>query len=282
MIIGTLKGALLFLGDSCMLVMANGAFKSGSTWLRNIILEMMEFQPIPESYRHPDYLLWISSYRLADFLREVDFQNHNFISKGHLHSHKYVDLLLSHPDVRVFDITRDVRDVIVSHYYHMVREGKVKSEFGPYYWKLGRYKAYQIVEYHKLWSVDHPQMFVSSFESLKTDFHNEVRRIGSFLGCDLSEEDIDRIKDKTSLQRLREKRGEEGVPEEKRFYRKGIIGDWQNHFDDDMARDIERIQESGLSGLSRLKYQAFFKIRPAVKAFFSRRSTRMRRLMEKV
>jgi hypothetical protein len=265
-----------------MFVMANGAFKSGSTWLRNIIREMMEFQSIPESYRHPDYLLWIPPSKLGDFLREVDLHNQHFISKGHLHSHKYVDMLLSHPDVRVFDITRDVRDVIVSHYYHMLREGKVKSEFGPYYWKLGRYKACQIVQYHDLWSVDHPQMFISSFEALKSDFHNEVRRIGEFLGIALSDAEIGRIKEKTSLERQRKKRGEEDVPEELRFFRKGIIGDWQNHFDNAMAEDIAMIQEKGLSGLENLKYHAMFTVRPAIKAFLSGRSGQLRKMMRKV
>ena len=58
-----------------MLVLANGAFKSGSTWLREIVRHMRGFEPIPMAFQHPDYPHWIDARKIDQFLQECDLQS---------------------------------------------------------------------------------------------------------------------------------------------------------------------------------------------------------------
>lgn len=249
-----------------MLILVNGAFKSGSTWLRAIIDEMVDYQPIPDSYQNRVYARVLDPIKLMPLVKSVSHHNVNYILKSHLFTQHYRDIALSNKHVVIINIKRDIRDAIVSHYHHMVREKKVKSDFHKYYRNIGRYKAYQLVRYHRVWDVGSRQVYTSSFELLKTEFQSEVERIGKFLGQSLSEHDIERIKFQTSIENLRKKRGEASADEQERFFRKGEIGEWQHYFSDWELNDIARIQTKGLSRIEGLKYYFLFELRPAIKA----------------
>jgi hypothetical protein len=164
----------------------------------------------------------------------------------------------------------------------MVREGKVHAEFPDYYWSIGRYKAYQLLLYRAAWEVESPRVYVSSFERLKADFRSEVRRVADFLGFGVSDERIAEIQDETSIEKMRKARGEEGKDESQRFIRKGAVGDWRNHFDEEMLADLDRIRERGLGPAERTKYHLVFTARQAVKQFLSYRSRALFRLLRKV
>jgi hypothetical protein len=250
-----------------MLVLANGAFKSGSTWLREIVRHMRTFEPIPKPFQHPDYEHWIDSRKIAQFLQEPDHYSHHYLSKSHIYDRDLVSFILSCDAVRVLTISRDMRDVLVSHYFHLRRMSKVSSEFSGYYWRLGRLKACQIWEYHDAWNATAPNLYATSFERLKTSFGDEVQKIGEFIGVALSPEDVERIREETSLRRLQQLRGETATPEAQRFFRKGAIGDWQGHFDQRMLDDLENLRTNGLGIGDALKYKLVFDYRLRLKSF---------------
>lgn len=256
-----------------MFVLANGAFKSGSSWLLAIIKEIKTFENVPQEYCDPVYPTWahwLDQRKMKAFF-EAGFQNSNdknYISKGHVYGTKIRQLLLSYENVFVFDITRDLKDVIVSHYYHTKRIRNINWDFKTFYWRLGRYKAYQIVDYHRTWHEPHPRIFLSAFENLKNDFHDEVERIGNFLGVSLTVAEVEGIKQRTSLENLRQRAKEETKDADKRFYRKGAIGDWQQYFDDEMLEDIEKISTGSLRPADKLIYHAMFTVRPAVRDWY--------------
>jgi len=248
-----------------MFILANGAFKSGSTWLRNMLWLMTDFEEIPERYQDPRFTTWVDVYKMGRFLDEVDYASANYISKSHIHNRRLRDRILAHKNVYVFDISRDTRDVLVSYYYHMLRMRRIREGFERFYWMLGRYKAYQIQQYHAVWDVDAPNIYVTSFEKLKNDFAGETAAIAAYLGLPLSAERIQYIRDETSLERQQQKRGEENKPEHERFFRKGIIGDWKNHFTPELLADLERIQAEGLDFLGRVRYGVMFSSRQRFK-----------------
>lgn len=71
-----------------MLVIASGTPKSGSTWLCHIVAEMEDFDDILTKYAHKAWgYIWasrsIDPIRLDDFLKEVDYKNHNYPSKNY-------------------------------------------------------------------------------------------------------------------------------------------------------------------------------------------------------
>ena len=220
-----------------MLIVANGAFKSGSTWLYVILVELTGFPPPPKQYLNAD---WknpsIADDQLAVLLRDLRPEQ-NYIVKNHFANRTQHDLLLACPDVRVFDIERDIRDVVVSAYHHRQRRTGQTQSFRDYYEEMGRGVAQGVVRFHALWSPVPSQVYCSSYERLHNDFANELRRIADFLQMPVSDATIERIREATALDSLRERYGEQDA--EQKFFRKGQIGDWQNYFDDVLLADLE-------------------------------------------
>ena len=253
-----------------MFVLANGAFKSGSTWLFAILKATEVFENLPAEYSMDvkDQRQWLKPGLIKNFLDSGVYQQTNMIAKGHHFENGVRELLLSYDGVYVLNIKRDLKDSLVAHYFHLIRQGKLSESlasperrregFSEYYWRLGRFKAQQIMTYHQVWDVPSPNVYVSSFERLKTDFTNEVGEIGRFVGLNFSPEQIAELKRKTSIETLRKAKGHDKLPEHKRFFRKGMIGEWREYFDDDILVDINRIEEQGLNTLDRLKYKAVF------------------------
>ncbi len=242
-------------------VLANGAFKSGSTWLRDIVKCFRAFDPIPPAYQDRRFEHWISEVKIEALLRD---ERHLgvYLSKSHLYLPEVVRGLLAYENLRVLNIKRDYRDVVVSAYYHYCRTRKVKMTFDRYYWRIGRYRIVEIMDYHRAWDLGDPtRVLLTSYERLQGDFGAEVRRLAGFLEVDLDGRAIEDIRERTSLENLRRLRGEDGKPEEERFFRKGIVGDWENHFTDDQMRDFERITREGLQGGGRLLYWLVFPCR---------------------
>jgi hypothetical protein len=241
--------------SNSMLVISNGAFKCGSTWLFNILTSLRRFDwPEAEfltkgNSKHPA----IAEPRLASYLATGNFDSRDVISKNHLDKPEHRDMLLSNKAVRVVCMTRDSRDVIVSAYFHDLRKHRFGGSFSQYYWEEGRMLLPRLRRYRETWAEPRPQVTATSFEALKTDFHAEVARIADLLGLAPDAAEIERLREATSIDALREKY--QDAPshrtEEADFFRKGEMGDWQNHFDDKMLADHDRISRHGISPLDR-------------------------------
>lgn len=253
-----------------MFVLSNGAFKSGSTWLWTIIGETNQFKELPKEYgRGPGKVrAFLKPGKIPDFLESGIYESENYWAKGHFFDDRSRDLFLSYDSVYIFNIKRDVKDSLVSHYYHLIRQNKLNEQlsrpenirkgFSDYYWRFGRYKAQQLMIYHKAWDIPSSKVYVSSFERLKNDYENEVGRIGKFLGLDFSSVEIDRLKNVTSIQNVQKTKGQDKLPEHKRFIRKGLIGESKQYFTGSMNDDVESIVQNGLGKVDMLKYQAIF------------------------
>ena len=255
-----------------MLVLANGAPKSGSTWLYEIVKRLLSAAPMPDRYLMPapedpppGYEPLVAPQKLPELIKSGATHSHNYVSKTHLFAKRYVRLLLADSSVRILDIHRDVRDALVSHYHDMIRTGHWSEAkgFERYYWSIGRYKSYQVRQFHRAWAVNSPQVYVSSFERLKSDFPGEVKRIAEFLGLKLNDDQVEQIREQTSLGQLRKAWAEEGDARP-RFFRKGTVGEWKSVFKDEMLRDLDAIQQKGLRGVSLLRYHLLFTLRQAI------------------
>jgi hypothetical protein len=64
------------------------------------------------------------------------------------------DLILSYNDVNVLNIKRDMRDVVVSAYYHECCNSGYEGSFQDFYWQRGRTVAQRVADYHEVWSVE--------------------------------------------------------------------------------------------------------------------------------
>lgn len=237
-----------------MLVICNGAIKSGSTWLYNILINLVPCERPPEKYltansRKRQNNPCIRPEMLEQFLSTEDFRSTDYISKNHLGRPEHRDLLLQHEHVFVFDIERDIRDVVVSSYYDDRNRNGYKGSFSQYYWESGRYVADQVIRYHDVWRNSGPRFHMVSYESLHLDFHSAASRIAAVFGMELDDRRIQVLHEKTSMGQLRKDYQDDPLYKGERFFRKGIIGDWQNHFDASMADDIEKVKQHGFGPL---------------------------------
>lgn len=225
---------------SDVLIICNGAYKSGSTWLFRILLTMTKYSLIPEQYHAPGWNgLGIKPSLLAKFLKKENYRDHNYILKGHFYIQYHV--IVGRPDVTVMNIRRDTRDVVVSAFHYERMKGKYQGDtFDGYYWTRGWRVAQQVIRYNRLWQ-GRPNTYMSCYEALHTDFPAELNRLAAFLGFRLTDEDVQRIRDENTLDSLREKYDEKSADGKMSFYRKGVIGDWQEHMTDDIVKDIERL-----------------------------------------
>lgn len=231
-----------------MLIICNGAIKSGSTWLFNILINLVDCQNPPDEYLtgRSEKSPCIKPELLEQFLAEVDYENNHYISKNHLNRPEYKALIQDNPHVFIFDIERDPRDVVVSNYYHDCFRNDYKGSFEKYYWAEGRFVADQLAGYHNLWIDCGPRAYTSSYERLKEEFQPEAQAIAAVLGIQLSDDGAEQLKAKTSIDSLRKNYQDDKRYQGEKFFRKGEVGDWKNHFDEKMLTDIAAIKEKGI------------------------------------
>lgn len=225
-----------------MLVVSNGAFKSGSTWLFTIAKLLVPHAPLPEAFRAPGWTNdSLNQPTLDTFLATVDRKKQHFVVKNHLEKLSVREQLLAAEDVVVLSITRDLRDTIVSAYYHDVRNEKFEGDFEVYFQTRGRERLYEISRYHRVWEKPDPHLFQTTYEDLHRDFAGEVRRLAAFLDREVTPEEIERIRAKTSFDRVQKGEQKNKGETNALFFRKGVIGDWKNHLNESMEKDLQKI-----------------------------------------
>jgi hypothetical protein len=252
-----------------VLVVCNGAYKSGSSWLFHIVSELGEF-------RHPEAEFQDSAWRrvptiapdrLAAFIAAGRFRSADYICKTHYDGPRPRRLLIGTEAAFVLDIRRDLRDVVVSAYHYHVGLGRFFGDFERFYWIEGRLVADRVVRYHRLWEGAPDKVLVASYERLHSDFDGEVARIAGFLGLPPSPERLGRVRERTSLGHLRQRYGEDAREAQPRFYRKGEVGDWRNYMTPAMLADLAAIEDRGLPLLARATCVIQTKAHRAVRAW---------------
>lgn len=192
----------------------------------------------------------IAPRRLERLLTGLDYHAKDYIAKNHFSEKPQRDLILAQEDTYVFDIRRDIRDVVVSAYYHDRRVKGFRGSFPQYYRSLGRLRAAWVLRHNRLWAQPSPHVCQITYEDLKGKFGETVKRMAAVLNIRVDDRRIAAIREATAFERLRERRGD--ADNETAFYRKGVMGDWRTHFDDAMLADIERLQWRGTGPFGKL------------------------------
>jgi hypothetical protein len=246
-----------------MLVVCNGAFKSGSTWLYETVRALVSPQPLPADYVNDDWLPVesIAPRRMRRFLRDVDIHGNDFVVKQHMNRVHDRRLLDGRPEVRVVDVQRDVRDVVVSSYFHFEAGIRPYGDFEMFYWSQGRYIADGVLRHHRVWRDS--SALVLGYEQMTDDWRAELGRLAAFLGLEPTPTLVDAVDATVALPRLRKKYAASGISgmSSTSFFRRGGSGAWREHFDAAMLRDLEAIMASGLPLTQRLRWTARIRAR---------------------
>ena len=260
-----------------MLIICNGTFKSGSSWLHAILVELttvkkLKLQKVPEKYTNDiNSPTTIIESRLGEFLNDERYKTENFLTKAHFFKQSTLRSQYP-PEVKMLFIERDMRDAIVSHYFHIRNKYRFRINFVLYYYFLGRYKVYEISLFNNRCRKYMGEENFFHYEDLISDFSETVRDISKILGVkEISDKEIDRIRKETTLDKLREqlKMGNISYYPTKRddnwkLFREGKVGGWESYFKKAQIKDVEKIERGMFSLFSKIIYFLMFTLRRVI------------------
>jgi len=257
-----------------MLIVCNGTFKSGSSWIHAIVLEVfslkgVELSEIPEGYnpnlKSPTRIL---ENKLSLFLDNEEYIKSTYVTKAHYFAKSTLEKKYSE-NVKFIFIERDVKDAIVSHYYHFNNYREIGLSFSVYFNLIGVFKAYEMCLFNERCKASFSTNFFFSFENLKSDFLSSVKQLCDVLEVKgLTDLELLEIQKNTSLSKMKgiaKEGGNKYYPELKgdshKLFRKGNIGDWKDHFSMRNLTVINKIINKKPSAYIKLGYFIFFTLR---------------------
>jgi len=158
------------------------------------------------------------------------------------------------PAARFIHIIRDVRDVTVSGWFQNLRlygaEYKTQCPDLRSYSELCASEWCAEIRNARAFERSHPERYLEvRYEDLHTDPEPTVRSMLEFLDVDASRSTVERCRQSGTFERVAQGR-RPGEEERGSFFRKGIVGDWKNHFDHGVEQVVmkhsgELLQELG-------------------------------------
>ncbi len=228
--------------------------KCGTTWMQNIVwLILNRGEPLAVTTKMTDVIPHLEEVGRA-FVEALPEPR---VIKTHLP----FGLCPRHPEMKVIYVTRNPFDCAVSFYHHTrgfprhydFSEGTFDDyfecfvagevDFGDYFDNIGSW----------LDEIDAPNCLFLTYEQMKADPRAAVVAVGEFLGPQLGaavgdDAALDRIVAHSSFDAMRKdqlrwaSKRPDDMPE---FVRKGVIGDWANHFSSaQVRRMLARLADS--------------------------------------
>jgi hypothetical protein len=220
-----------------------GLPKSGTTWLEKMLYSLPGFHEvmIPEAVYYEQAHTGSHDF---DFPKNTfsRLKNALVVLKLHVHGSANNAGILEQAELNYVVIFRDLRDVAVSYFFY------VKNT--PWHPEYARYKdvssctegLYLFAEnilpaYHRWvesWSaVSSARCLIVKYEEMRADSLNVFSKILKHYKIQLPADEVQQILDRNSFKALSKGRSE-GQGDAGSFFRKGISGDWKNHFNEEL------------------------------------------------
>jgi hypothetical protein len=149
-----------------MLIICNGIYKSGSTWVFLMLLELTGQGEPPKHWADPNQVRNIDVLKApAEVLAAAE--THDIISKIHSYERDFLLWLHEH-DARCVVTRRDQVDILASHYHHFSKE-KLRLPARLYAATIGFVKALEVVLYENIATAPDTADLVIDFARLKTN-----------------------------------------------------------------------------------------------------------------
>lgn len=215
-------------------VLVNSIPKSGTTWVRTMMAALPGYE------EHP--MNGVAA-RDPQSLREL---KRGYVFHGHLSPSAEVFDVIAELDIRTVFVYRDLRDVIVSNYFHLTElnpdrapdwmQGKTKEEL--FHADVLREWCVPVKRYPQIreWEAN-PGIPTVRYEELKLDTAGAMRRVLSEMSFNVTPGIVEHVVETASFERLSGRRPGEEDPSSPQ--RKGIVGDWRNHFSERNKRALK-------------------------------------------
>lgn len=148
------------------------------------------------------------------------------------------------PTAKFIQIIRDGRDGAVSGWHHIYRDTPEEARkqyptFAAYVTTFARQWA-ETTRMGRDFGRRHPERYQEvRYEDLQNDPDASLTRLLAFLGVDTSPAMVARCRESGSFRRLSGGRAP-GEEDKQSHFRKGVAGDWKNHFDDNSLSVFNR------------------------------------------
>ncbi|NXJ63618.1 ST2B1 Sulfotransferase, partial [Rostratula benghalensis] len=216
--------------------------KSGTTWMQEILTlmfshgDVLPAKTIPNWERAP----WLEQIYFRDALQDTTARR---LITTHLPAHVLTSAL-QQSKAKVIYVARNPKDVVVS-FYHFHRLAKFLPDPGSFDTFLTRFLEGTVhygswFDHVKGWLAQRQllDIFYVTYEELHQDLRGTAQRLGTFLGCPLGPETLGALEEHCSFIAMRDNAmaNYSLIPSEimdhsqGRFMRKGVVGDWRDHF----------------------------------------------------
>lgn len=235
--------------------------KSGTTWMQEIV-------PLIVSGGDLTPVITIPNWQRVPWLEHTH-------SKGLLEDRPSPRLITSHfqrrmlpktfdkAKAKVIYMVRNPKDALVSYfYYHNIASFLDNpGSFDEFIDKFleGKVCYGSWFDHIKSWwpEKDKENFLVLTYEEMQQDARNALAKIGEFLGKQLSNDMIDKIKNQTKFNNMKQNNmsNYSFVPsdiinhEKGNFLRKGVVGDWKNHFTEAQTEYFNSVFAERMKGL---------------------------------
>lgn len=216
-----------------------GLPKSGTTWMKNMLASYPGYRStmIPEAISFEMAHGGTHALPLPDDLFDR-LEGRLSVLKLHVPGTRHNAKLIHRRGIRYVVQYRDLRDVAVSHYFY-VRNTPWHPEYDDYrnldteagLKHFGTTLLPEFVRWIRNWRArrDERLSLEVRYEDLLADTRPVFQRVARHFGLDDSPETIDRIVGKHSFESVSRGRSR-GKEDRNSFFRKGVTGDWKNHF----------------------------------------------------
>jgi hypothetical protein len=208
--------------------------KSGNSWVRFLIANYITEAPI--DFNNVQSLI-------PDIESTPDKINNIKHSPRFIKSHSAYNA--QYPNV--IYIARDGRDTAVSYYYYHILIGKIDKnmDFRTYFYDFflkGNLKFGGWGEHVNSWKSASNVLFIK-YEDMLRDTEKEFKKILKYSELEFNTEKINKALNNSSLKNMQqtESMNHDYLKQVRNFQntgygfvRKGVLGDWKNHFDDEM------------------------------------------------
>uniref|UniRef100_A0A8C5R4C3 Sulfotransferase n=1 Tax=Leptobrachium leishanense TaxID=445787 RepID=A0A8C5R4C3_9ANUR len=233
--------------------------KSGTTWMQEILTLIYSqgdtevATSVPNWERAP----WLEHTFFKDLLKEGEGPR---IITTHLPS-ELLAPALQNSKAKVIYVARNPKDVAVSFYYFH-KMAKFLPDFDSFTEFLQKFQDGQVhygswFQHVKGWYAQKTNLglFYITYEALQKNFRHSLKKLCKFLGCPMYSRELDQIQNHCKFPVMSQNVmvNYTLIPhkimdhDQSKFMRKGIVGDWKEHFTDEQNVEFDKLFQEKMS-----------------------------------
>jgi hypothetical protein len=232
--------------------------RAGTTWTEQIVHLLVNHGEQGDQVL-TEAVLWLETTpnRVEDFAAFQKVTDRRRLFTSHLPYALMPDL--GGTDAKCVYVARNPKDVAVSYYYHDKSkggyEGTWEEHFNLFLQGKVMFGSYfdHVLPWWEASQRQRENILFLKYEDMKRDLTATVTRIAEFIGVAADQKLVERVVAGSGFEAMATHTGtnfdwvpqREGVP---KHYRKGMVGDWRNHFSEAQNQQLDALYRQKMTG----------------------------------